>query len=57
MSTLATLSTVNGVIAGYTYGATPNDPDTWDGLKVMGCYCDDDYSGYDCSLRTCPTGE
>lgn len=57
MTTLATLATVNGELAGYTYGATPNDPDTWDGLKVFGCFCDDEYTGYDCSLRTCPYGD
>ena len=29
--------------------------DLWD-VKVMGCLCDDDYTGYDCSLRACVTG-
>lgn len=57
MTTLATLSTENGVLAGYTYGATPNDPATWDGLKIFGCYCDSQYTGYDCSRMTCPTGD
>ena len=30
--------------------------DLWDAHKVMGCLCDDDYTGYDCSLRACVTG-
>lgn len=57
MSTLATLSTVNGDLAYYTYGAIPNNPRTWDAEKIYGCYCDPYYSGYDCSLRTCHTGD
>jgi hypothetical protein len=57
MTTLATLAKVNGEYAGYTYGATPNDPATWDGLRIFGCYCDDEYTGYDCSLMTCPYGD
>ena len=57
MTTLATLSKVNGEYAGYTYGATPNNPSTWDGLKIYGCLCDDEYTGYDCSVMTCPYGD
>ena len=34
MTTLATLSTVNGDLAYYTYGAIPNNPLTWDAEKV-----------------------
>ena len=44
---------------------------TWDALKIHGCDCDvhyhefpdgvsgdvSDWIGYDCSLRTCPTGD
>ena len=64
MYTLAKLSTVNGVIPtaasmGYTisYGALPNNPKTWDALKLFGCLCDAGYTGYDCSQKTCPFGD
>ncbi|KAE8998519.1 hypothetical protein PR001_g19300 [Phytophthora rubi] len=29
----------------------------WDQEKVMGCVCDANYEGHDCSLRTCPKGD
>ena len=29
----------------------------WEANKLFGCVCDDHYSGYDCSKRTCPTGD
>lgn len=57
MATLATLSKVNGVIQGYTYGATPNDPATWDAYRIFGCLCDEGYEGHDCSLASCPKGD
>lgn len=57
MNTLAALATENGVVAGYSYGNSPNNPYTWDAFKVFGCLCDAGYSGYDCSQRTCPTGD
>lgn len=57
MSTLATLSTVNGDLGGFTYGDTPNDPATWDANRVYGCLCDSGYQGYDCSLYACPYGD
>jgi len=50
-------ATVNGVQQDYTYGATPHDPATWDHDKVYGCLCDEGYTGYDCSLKTCPYGD
>jgi len=28
----------------------------WDAEKIMGCVCDDGYTGYDCSLRKCVLG-
>ena len=28
----------------------------WDAEKIMGCVCDNGYTGYDCSLRSCVTG-
>ena len=57
MYELAKLATVNGVVAGYTYGDTPNNPATWDAEMVMGCHCDEGFHGYDCSLYSCPTGD
>ena len=36
-----------------TYTYTSN----WDADKIMGCICDDGYTGFDCSLRTCPKGD
>jgi hypothetical protein len=57
MTSLAELATVNGELAGYTYGRTPNKPSTWDGLKIHGCHCDKGYQGFDCSERSCPVGD
>lgn len=57
MSTLAELAEVNGDAADFTYGATPNDPATWDAFRMQGCHCDALWTGYDCSLRTCPFGD
>lgn len=39
------------------YGNVPNNPGTWDADRIHGCFCDDGYSGYDCSLRSCPLGD
>lgn len=57
MATLAELATVNGDAAGFTYGATPNNPSTWDANRMYGCLCDEKWTGYDCSLRICPFGD
>lgn len=57
MQQLATLATINGDNAFFTYGNTPNNPLTWDAAKVYGCYCDSGFQGYDCSLQTCPAGD
>jgi hypothetical protein len=57
MASLASLATINGDNAFYSYGAIPNNPNTWDANKVFGCYCDAGYTGYDCTLRTCPNGD
>lgn len=57
MAELATFATDNGDATQYTYGADPNNPLTWDGNRIFGCLCDPGYTGYDCSLRTCPTGD
>ena len=29
----------------------------WDAHKMYGCNCDDQYDGYDCALRLCPSGD
>jgi len=29
----------------------------WDAEKIQGCYCDYPYTGYDCSLHLCPSGD
>jgi hypothetical protein len=57
MNALASFATLNGDYAGFTYGDTPNNPVTWDANRVYGCYCDAQYTGYDCSLYRCPYGD
>lgn len=69
MYELSLLSASNGDLRGVTYGATPGKMATWDHNKVRGCHCDTmgyegpskeklgDFTGYDCSLRTCPYGD
>ena len=29
----------------------------WEADRFNGCFCDEGYSGYDCSVRTCPVGD
>jgi len=29
----------------------------WDADKIYGCLCDEGYSGYDCSIMSCPLGD
>jgi len=57
MFTLASLASVNGVVAGFTYGLIPNNPYTWDYNRIFGCACDVGWTGYDCSQRICPLGD
>lgn len=57
MMALAALADVNGDAAGFTYGAIPNNPLTWDANMVRGCFCDPGYEGYDCSQLSCPSGD
>jgi hypothetical protein len=47
----------NGEDTSFTYGMDPNFARTWDGNRVHGCLCDHGYTGYDCLLKTCPTGD
>jgi len=57
MNSMAALATINGDLAHFTYGDTPNVPKTWDAFRLFGCLCDPQYTGYDCSLYTCPYGD
>jgi hypothetical protein len=57
MAELAQWSTLNGDATNYYYGENPNNAYTWDGKRIYGCLCDPGFSGYDCSLRTCPMGD
>ena len=57
MGQLAELADANGDATAFTYGAIPNDAATWDFDKIQGCYCDEGYEGYDCSLKSCPWGD
>eukprot|EP01029_Cantina_marsupialis_P032301 TRINITY_DN9728_c0_g1_i1.p1 TRINITY_DN9728_c0_g1~~TRINITY_DN9728_c0_g1_i1.p1 ORF type:complete len:668 (-),score=245.26 TRINITY_DN9728_c0_g1_i1:220-2223(-) len=57
MAQLAPYNEVNGVDTPMTYGSTPNLATTWDYDMMMGCKCDDGYEGYNCALRSCPTGD
>ena len=57
MKELALWSESNGDATSFTYGADPNEARTWDADRIHGCMCDEGYTGYDCSLKTCPTGD
>ena len=57
MYELAQTATDNGDATSIVYGTDVNDPLTWDAKRVYGCACDDGFTGYDCSLRTCPFGD
>jgi hypothetical protein len=47
----------DGDATDYQYGLDPNNYATWDSDRIFGCKCDDDWLGYDCSLRKCPYGD
>ncbi|DAZ98598.1 TPA: hypothetical protein N0F65_001017 [Lagenidium giganteum] len=57
MTRLALETRINGEPQPTTYGATPNNPKTWDFDKIQGCLCDPGFEGYDCSKRSCPRGD
>ena len=57
MRELALEATSNGDAAPVVYGSDPNSGHTWDADRVFGCACDDGWTGYDCSLRACKTGD
>jgi hypothetical protein len=46
-----------GGAAANRYGEAPNNPRTWDFDSMTGCYCDEGYHGFDCSLMSCPVGD
>ena len=62
-SQMAELADVNGdsplTATGslFTYGADPNNPQTWDAQRIFGCWCDDGYEGLACADRVCPLGD
>eukprot|EP01038_Epipyxis_sp_PR26KG_P005240 gene5240-7282_t len=57
MAELALWAQDNGDATDYVYGSDPNNFYTWDYNRIHGCLCDKGYSGYDCSLKDCPTGD
>lgn len=57
MAELALWADKNGDATEYVYGSDPNNFATWDHDRVHGCHCDPGFSGYDCSLVNCPTGD
>ena len=58
MHKLAEFATDNGVPTPFRYGSqSPGDPQTWDAFRMFGCFCDEGFEGFDCSLRSCPTGD
>ncbi len=57
MRQLSWESNDNGDATDYVYGTDPNNFATWDADRIFGCHCDDDWEGYDCSMRVCPIGD
>jgi hypothetical protein len=41
----------------FTYETEHASTGVWDANKIYGCKCDPLYSGYDCSVRSCATGD
>ena len=69
MNQLARLTTTNGELQSYTYGAT-NKSATWDAHMIYGCHCGAGFAhkyykppdvknalSYDCSFIACPQGD
>jgi len=70
MADAAKLTRTNGVLTPISYGGfNMSNATAWDADKVFGCVCDSkgyqlpgqlanlsDWTGYDCSRRTCPSG-
>ncbi|KAL9181287.1 hypothetical protein ACHAXT_010092 [Thalassiosira profunda] len=54
---LSMSSLVHGVPTPYTYGANPNNALTWDASQVFGCHCAENFEGYRCDLKSCPSGD
>ena len=57
MATLAEKHSVNGDPTPVTYGSDPNNALTWDDDQVFGCFCADNFEGYNCNLKSCPKGD
>lgn len=50
MQSIAEFSDNNGDAGGYTYGLQSYLNSTWDHGSMWGCFCDEGWHGYDCSL-------
>ena len=57
MASLALSTTVNGDAPGWTYGEVPHKKETWDFDMVTGCFCEEGWTGHDCSYRSCASGD
>ena len=57
MREMALLATSNGDSDPRLYGSDPNNGNTWDADRIYGCICDEGYTGFDCSQRSCKYGD
>jgi hypothetical protein len=58
MAKLAEAADTNGDPTPFTYGSPgPGPTAVWDSRTMFGCLCDSGFEGFDCSRRTCPTGD
>ena len=57
MREMALLATTNGDSDPKIYGGDPNNGNTWDADRIYGCICDEGYTGFDCSQRSCKYGD
>lgn len=56
MKTLSILKSEETGDANIVYGSDPNNANTWDATRIMGCKCQPYWEGYNCAQRTCPIG-
>ena len=43
--------------ASFSFGADPNNHNTWEGKRIHSCLCDEGWFGHDCSNIKCPRGD
>lgn len=43
--------------ASFSFGADPNNHDTWEGKRIHSCLCDEGWFGHDCTKIRCPYGD